>query len=280
LKSKMSVVVVSFNRPEDVNETVASLLSQSEKPFEVIVIDDASTPPLKLRFQNENLRLIRLDQEVGVSKSRNYGIMSAKGDCMVFIDDDAIADKHWLEEVQNAISHDVKICGGSIKPLYKAVPPDWWNVQDFGGYVGVGNAEKGHIYGCNMIIKAEIFQRIGLFDTHLGRKSGKLFIYEEDDFLNRARRRGFKFSIIPTAIVYHKVSPRRMTIRYILRWNFYSGQTMQKRRSGPILKTRANMFLQLNLQLFRMVDPRIVFIKKSERIKKIAKLVWLIGALI
>ena len=226
LESKISVVVVSFNRPEDTNDTVASLLSQSKKPFEVIVIDDGSFPPLRIRFQDKTLRLIRFDQESGLSNSRNHGVISAKGDCIAFIDDDAIAEKHWLEEVQKAICDGAEICGGPVKPLYKATPPDWWNVKDFGGYVGVGNAlEKNVIFGCNMIVKAEVFQAIGLFDPRLGRKNGKLLISEEADLFKRAGKRGYKISGIPTAIVYHKVNPKRMTIRYILRWNFYSGRT-------------------------------------------------------
>ncbi|MEM2338353.1 MAG: hypothetical protein QXP06_07160 [Candidatus Bathyarchaeia archaeon] len=58
---------------------------------------------------------------------------------MAFIDDDAIADKHWLEEIMKGINMGYDILGGLIKPIYEVPPPKWWDEKDFGCYVGVGN---------------------------------------------------------------------------------------------------------------------------------------------
>lgn len=73
MEKGISVVIVTYNRPKDVMETINSLLNQSYEPLEIIVIDDGSDPPLNLKSTIKNLVLIRFDEEIGVSRARNYG---------------------------------------------------------------------------------------------------------------------------------------------------------------------------------------------------------------
>ena len=103
MKERVSVILVTYNRPKDVKEAVESLLNQSVKPFEVIVIDDGSAPPMNIDFRRENLKVIRFDQEVGISNARSYGVNIAKGECIAFTDDDGIAEKNWVEEIQKGL---------------------------------------------------------------------------------------------------------------------------------------------------------------------------------
>src|SRR5665647_867229 len=168
MKDRVSVIVVTYNRPKDVREAVESLLNQSVKPFEVIVIDDGSNPPSSTKFLTENLKVIRFDQEVGLVNARNYGVNIAKGECIAFIDDDAVAEKNWVKEIQKGLES-ADVIGGPIKPLYQALPPEWWNEKMFGAYAGVGNAGAGRlgqgleqrarwICGCNMAFRTEVFK--------------------------------------------------------------------------------------------------------------------------
>lgn len=70
----VSVAIVNHNRPKDVKETIESLLSESVKPFEIIIIDDGFDPPLNLTVDFGNFKLVRFEEEVGLSSARNYGI--------------------------------------------------------------------------------------------------------------------------------------------------------------------------------------------------------------
>jgi glycosyltransferase involved in cell wall biosynthesis len=85
------------------------------------------------------MKLIRFSKEVGISNSRNYGVNIAKGEYLAFIDDDAIADKNWLEEIQEGIKTGADILGGPLKPIFEVPPPKWWNEKDFGGVAAVDN---------------------------------------------------------------------------------------------------------------------------------------------
>jgi glycosyltransferase involved in cell wall biosynthesis len=126
LETRISVVIVTYNRPNEVHLAVNSLLHQSVKPLEIIVIDDASSTPVQIKFKDSRIKLIRFSEEHGLSKSRNHGIFESKGDYVAFIDDDCIATEHWLEEIQKGIELGGDILGGPLIPLFRAKPPNWW----------------------------------------------------------------------------------------------------------------------------------------------------------
>lgn len=90
MDDRISVVIVTYNRPAEVKEAVRSLINQSVKPFEILVIDDGSDPCLTMNVDFPNFKLIRFDKERGLSNSRNFGINESKGDYVAFLDDDTI----------------------------------------------------------------------------------------------------------------------------------------------------------------------------------------------
>lgn len=88
-----SVVIPSHNRPDDVRAAVADLRRQALQPTEVLVVDDGSTPPLDLADLQQAagqipVTLLRNEQPTGPGAARNRGVEAAKGDWVVFLDDD------------------------------------------------------------------------------------------------------------------------------------------------------------------------------------------------
>lgn len=71
MKSSVSVVIVTYNRPLSCRKAVNSLLSQSILPCEIIVIDDASSKPFE--FNHPLVKVFRNQFELGLSASRNFG---------------------------------------------------------------------------------------------------------------------------------------------------------------------------------------------------------------
>lgn len=270
---KLSVVIVTYNRPIEVELATRSLLNQSIRPFEVIVIDDASNPPLQLNLFDPIVRIVRFDDEIGASKARNYGISSAKGDYVAFIDDDAIASKHWVAAVKQGICCGAEVLGGPLTPIYRAKPPVWWSEKDIGYFVGVGNLAKREIWGANMVFKKEVFQKIGFFDPKLGPQKGK-HLNGEDTYLIDKAKAQLKVAFLPEANVFHIVMPNRLTLRYIFRWAYYSGKS-QRIVGGPG-KLAFVLIVKALLEFFNPFSK----IGKAGRVKRVAVIAEQFGALI
>ena len=273
MEARISIIIVTYNRPLLVQQTLRSLLNQSVKPFEILVIDDGSNPPLELSADFPDLRVIRFDEERGLSNSRNFGINFAKGEYVAFLDDDTVPSQHWLEEVQKGIISGGNVLGGPLKPLFKAIPPSWWTEKDFGYMIGVGNIYGQRIWGANMIFEKKVFRKIGFFDSNLGRQKGKLLSCEEDKLIKKART-CCRYLFLPEAEVLHVVQSKRMTLKYIIRWNYYEG------KSNTLLNGRKTVKNIYDLLIIgkNVLNPFIMF-NKSKRIKLITDMTFKFGQL-
>ena len=97
----VSIIIVTWNRKDDVLESVRSVYVQDYPEFEVIVVDNASTDGTAeaLREAYPQVRVIELGQNVGASGGRNYGIEVAGGEIIFTLDSDASLQKDTLERV-------------------------------------------------------------------------------------------------------------------------------------------------------------------------------------
>ncbi len=92
----VSVIIPTYNRAALVAEAVASVLAQTWRDFEVLVVDDGSTDGTieALAPYASRLRLLRRESRGGVSAARNTGIKAARGEWLAFLDSDDL----WLPE--------------------------------------------------------------------------------------------------------------------------------------------------------------------------------------
>jgi len=93
---RVSVIIPTFNRAAAVKEAVASVLAQTCRDFELLVVDDGSTdgtPAALARFGGE-IRVLRSTRRQGVSAARNAGVAAAQGEWLAFLDSDDL----WLPE--------------------------------------------------------------------------------------------------------------------------------------------------------------------------------------
>lgn len=84
-----SVVVPTYRRPGLLGEAVASVLAQSRRDLECVVVDDAGAPPAAVH-DDPRVRLIRRTSNGGLSAARNTGIAAARGRYVTFLDDDDV----------------------------------------------------------------------------------------------------------------------------------------------------------------------------------------------
>ena len=93
----VSVVVPTRNRARYLRTSLGSLMRQSlDQPFEVVVVDDASSDETPRLAAELGVLLVRHDSPEGPNAARNAGIRAASGELIVFVDDDVEAPDGWL----------------------------------------------------------------------------------------------------------------------------------------------------------------------------------------
>lgn len=100
-----SIVIPLYNKEKNIKDTIQSILNQTFKQFEVIVVNDGSTDnSLQVVQQIQDTRVRVIDQpNGGVSSARNKGIEEAKYEWVAFLDADDLWEKEYLEEYRKAI---------------------------------------------------------------------------------------------------------------------------------------------------------------------------------
>ena len=201
-KSKhVTVVIPTYNRKSMLKETIESLFCQTypKDLYEIIVVDDGSsdethemikvlsrTAPVKFRYFNQ----IHKRQ----ASARNLGIKNAKGEIVCFIDDDCIADTHWIEHlVAGYASEKVggvggMILGNSLKTLSEKYieSSGYLKHENHGYYLATANASY----------RKEILEKVGGFDL--------FFLNAEDvDISLRVLNEGHALIYSSNAICYH-----------------------------------------------------------------------------
>lgn len=101
MNKTISVIIPTYNREGLVGRAIKSVLSQTYKDVEVIVVDDASTDDTETevkKIESDRLRYIKLNKNGGACRARNFGINEAKGDYIAFLDSDDIWNPDKLEK--------------------------------------------------------------------------------------------------------------------------------------------------------------------------------------
>lgn len=113
---KYSIIVPVYNRPDEVDELLQSLTTQSYKDFEVVIVEDGSTNKCKdvCNKYADVLALHYYDKpNSGPGQSRNYGAERANGEWLIILDSDVIVPEHYLEAIEKTLPHREGQGGGS-----------------------------------------------------------------------------------------------------------------------------------------------------------------------
>lgn len=233
-----SIVICTYNRLDHVRASVASALDQTipSELYEVILVDNCSTDGTgdtmrALTAEYCNLRYIYEDR-LGLAIARNTGWQAAKGTYVAFLDDDAKAERNWLETAKALIEckpENLRCVGGPIHPFYTSPRPSWW--LDKYEIRTRGDAEralrKGEFFsGSNMIWLRQTLGTYGGFQANAGMQGNKLGMGEETGLFRRIweTEAAPLFLYSPDLRVYHWVPPEKMTMPYILRRATAAGQ--------------------------------------------------------
>jgi len=232
---EVSVIVSTYTaeRYDYVLQCLRSLKKQTLQPKEVILVLDPDQKLIEFYKQRmPNDVKFAISEGFGLSNARNAGVKKAEGEIIAFIDDDAIADEDWLRSlVKSYDDEQVLGVGGLIEPLWETLRPSWFPEELYWivgcSYMGLPK-KKAYVrnpIGCNMSFRKQAFEKIGYFKTDIGRLGKKLTACEEAEFSMRILKRCPNARIVydSSAVVWHRVSGKRVSLRYMLRRSFYEG---------------------------------------------------------
>lgn len=250
---KFSVIIPTYNRADDLRETIESLAGLSPRGrWELIVVDNNSkdnTREVVERAQRSfpvKLRYI-FEPEQGRCAALNAGIRASNGEVIVTTDDDVRVEADWLDRAAEGLDRTgCDYAGGKVLPVWSAPRPEWipnrggrhWAVIALLDY-GPATVELGSRapLGVNMAFRREAFERAGLWDNQVGRKAGTLLGQEVREWGLRARAAGLRGFYLPEMIVHHVIPPDRLTKKYFRRWFYWHGIS----RAMLYAKSRINM---------------------------------------
>lgn len=268
----ITVIIPTRNRADLLASALRSLVVQSLDPvqFEIIVVDNGSTDSTQNVIKHYQARLNNLSSiyapEPGLHTGRHAGMKAAKGDILVFVDDDIEALPTWLACINEAFrDSNVAMIGGNIFPMFLKTPPSWilnlWSGNNFLGHKMIpalsvlefGRVHKKispyWVWGCNFAIRKDVLLAAGGF--HPDGMPQDLIRFRGDGETHVSRfvaESNMKCVFHPGASVYHKVPASRMTYQYFYQRGFNQGI------SDSYTKLRAGKFENIqNRSAFRYI---------------------------
>lgn len=220
---RFSLIVPVYNRPDEVEELLQSCTQQTNKDFEVIIVEDGSSRKCDevCEKYNESLDIhYYYKDNSGPGQSRNYGAARAKGEYLIVLDSDVVLPPDYVKEVEKEIeSQPTDAFGGpdkahdSFTDVQKAINYSMTSFFTTGGIRG-GKKKLDKFYprSFNMGIRAEVYNALGGFS--------KMRFGEDIDFSIRIFKGNYKCRLFPEAWVWHK---RRTDMKKFFRQVFNSG---------------------------------------------------------
>ena len=231
----LSIVICSYNRASYISEALDSLYHQSAglQNFEAIIVDNNSTDNTADVFKNwrashTNGSFTYLTEtKQGASFARNTGAAYAKGQWLCFMDDDAIANKDYVENIIKHIETKPEAIGFGRRIIPKYIPsePKWMSyyVSSLVGnfdYAPTACAFENGKYPLesNMIVRKDIYDSIGGFNTALPGVVGTLRIGGEGkELFYKILALGHTIYYDPSICLQHIVEVKKLTPEYMYR---------------------------------------------------------------
>jgi glucosyl-dolichyl phosphate glucuronosyltransferase len=275
----ITVILCTYNRCESLAKTLASVANSilpGSVEWEVLVVDNNSTDQTRAVTEGFSCRFpgrfrYLFEPQPGKSFALNSGIRAARGDVLVFSDDDVCVESTWLGNL-TATLDDTRWAGagGRILPARKFSPPRWMSLD---GPLSMGSILFAHFdlgdtpceltrapFGANMAFRKSMFQKYGGFRTDLGPRPGSQLRNEDTEFGDRLMAAGERLRYEPSAVVYHPVPQNRVTKDYLLTWHFdYGRARVREWGHGPDVCGVPRRFLTVS-KMIGIVLPKIALL--------------------
>lgn len=223
---QVSVIIPTYRRTQCLRDAVASVVAQDfpKDKYEILIVDNAPqpTPGLASLCDLSGPPLVRYIHEgrTGLHNARHAGAKAARGEILVYVDDDVIAHSGWLRAILEPFKDPlVAIAGGRVLPQWEAQPPEWLSQfpTSYLSLLDLGEERQElrwpeGVYGCNMAIRRSVLYEVGGFnpDAMGDRRLIWLRGDGETGLHKKVYDAGYKAMYEPRAWVYHRIPPERL----------------------------------------------------------------------
>lgn len=203
----VSIIIVNYNGKEYLEKCLQSLMKIEYKKYEIILVDNNSTDESIEFVKNTypSIIIIKLNKNFGFAEPNNIGAKNAKGDLLLFLNNDTEVSSNFIEKMVNVLNQDSKIA--ICQSLLLKPNNDIDSSGDFVDELGRAYSSRKKLTnvkeilsarGASMMVRKDSFWDLGGFDK-------KFFAsYEDVDLCWRAWLWGYKVVLVPDSIVYHK----------------------------------------------------------------------------
>lgn len=212
---EVTVIVPTLEGGENLRKCLAGLRAQTFTAYEVIVVDNSGRGVAVAALNpGAGVRVIENRHNVGFGAAVNQGIEAAQGEFVCTLNDDAVPDPRWLEELVRACRSDAAL-GMCASQIRLAESPDRLDSAGMQVYLDGSSKQRGWMApsssfespeealfpsACAALYRRAMLERVGRFDPDF-------FLYCEDTDLGlRGRRAGWRCLYVPSAVVYHHYS--------------------------------------------------------------------------
>ncbi|MEO9248377.1 glycosyltransferase family 2 protein [Citricoccus nitrophenolicus] len=233
---EVSVVVCAFSegRWEELCAALTSLERQSRVPEDVVLVIDHNEALYERSLAAfERVTVVRNAEQQGLSGARNTGFRAARGSIVLFLDDDATAERHWVENMMAPLNDpDVVGVGGFVLPAWAGGAAPGWFPEEFHWVVGCSyrglpphRSQIRNPIGAAMAFRTDSLKACGGFTSELGRIGDKPVGCEETDLALRitAAQPQSRVVLARDAVVHHSVPRQRQTADYFFRRCYWEG---------------------------------------------------------
>ena len=268
----ISVIIPSFNRRELTHRAVASLLAQTHREMEIIVVDDCSRPEevfVPLPAEETAVRVIRHEVNQGVSAARNTGVREARGEYIAFLDSDDIAlpdrlEKHLAFLLQQPDAENCLIYsyyhfqepGGRMQVPRRPISPG----QTMSDYLFM---ERGFLHIDTWLAKKQLIERFP--------QNSELRLSEDIDVLLRMEAAGVRFAFCPIIAAVHYCDDRedRLTGNLLSNERYQKSQELLLKLHGDRMPARVVVLFETTL-VKRRSDGESKFSHFSDKLRSLA----------
>lgn len=208
---KTSIVILTLNKLDYTKQCIESIRQFTEPDsYEIIVVDNHSTDgTVEWLAQQQDIRLIANERNMGFPAGCNQGIAVATGDNILLLNNDTIVTRNWLTNLLQALysSDDIGAVGPVTNNLsyYQTIPVEYESLADmhqFAASHNIANPDKWEprvkLVGYCMLIKREVIDKIGTLDERFTPGN-----FEDDDYSFRMLLAGYKLLLCKDTFIHH-----------------------------------------------------------------------------
>ncbi len=241
MRPEVSLIIPTHNRCACLRRALDAAARQQlpVEQYEIIVVDNGSSDDTRALVTAQARQILNLryvyEPQPGLNVARNRGWREARGEIVVYQDDDAIGSPAWLatyREVFNQVRPTPGCAGGAIAPIWECPRPAWLpdhmlqylTLLDYAPEPTVFPSGRW-IYGANMAYPRSVLQEFNGFREGLDRRGGNLLSGGEVELQRRLQARGLPFYYHPRAAVRHLVPAERLRQQWFFRRLYWDGVT-------------------------------------------------------